>query len=286
MRNRNGKTGYELFYSDKTRNFLGHFGIFDGINDPIAEYDRAVKRIQESDQRYITAKYGNNHSQPTLRCHLLEGQWVSEDIETIYALADFGEMRASGMPAEGTFDLGIAIGAVNQAPKNRLDYIFSLMNTNAAHFRHIAIGGNPNRLIDDTIRKNAENYAPLANDEFDLCANAARVAEKNNPGTGVTVYAITGDKVCNNTVLSTICKKSLQNGILRRSSWVLAVTTPIYYSTLLEDVKLVQKELDIEIFVAGNTTAQSIIDGRKVSHYYSECLRWIWAMLNSAKAGL
>jgi hypothetical protein len=144
------------------------------------------------------------------------------------------------------------------------------------------VGAGIPRQLPEAERENAANYAPGAEDEFDLIAGAGRVIAKEHPGLLVSEFYVDDTRAGTPEVLNAVLTALRWGGKLPEDGAVAAITTQIYRrSTQLDLARIARRHGITRTDVAGNPSAPAAIAKRTNGTYHSENLRTLKAATNA-----
>lgn len=272
-------SAYEVLEIGKP--LLEHFGIaIDAVENP-EEY---LEAIQQINPRYK----GERHlSRQDLEHD--ESEWPADTKDLIMKTAESLRMVAfdeEGKPVKietpllGHYDAVIVLGAARQANLDRARYAVECQKNPdyETTFSHLVVAGSGRRL-NEAEQANTANYAPDAQDEFDLCAGAARVVAWENPGLIVGLSYTDKEKAGTPDVIATVLE-DLQKSevVVYGDAKVAAITTQIYQVSTQMDLERVAKKFGItDTYVAGNPSDPELVARRTPATYLSEVVRTLKA---------
>ena len=216
-------------------------------------------------------------------------QWPTQAVETIMVCARDMWMLKTETPMVGDFDLVIILGGARQSNLDRARYAAQAHGGLTARiWGQLVIAGSSRKLNDDE-QQNVTNYAAGAEDEFDLCAAAARIVARES-GIITSQFMVPDERAGTPAVLEAVIK--LVNAGRAYSSFPLriaAVTTQIYQLATEIDLVRVVTQLGVNasiMMASGCPSDPAVIAKRTTATYLSEVLRTLRAAALAAQAGV
>jgi hypothetical protein len=261
---------------EASNQFLQHFGV---EISPTEQPEQFLEAMAQLDPRYQGGR--------ELVRWQLEADQTEFDDETkqvILGTAESMRMLEAETPLVGHFDAVIVLGGARQANLDRARYAAEAIKAGQASTEHLVIIGS-RRKLNEAEQQNTANYAPGAQTEYDLCMGAAMTIGAEYPELVIDVQSEDDEKAGTPVVIEKVLSALNEDGSLKDSARVGAVTTQIYQASTELDLARVAKKFGVvDTYTAGNPSDPNIIAKRTPATYLSEILRTLKATVNAAQA--
>ncbi len=267
---------------------MSHFGL---ETDPIESPQEFIESIKQLDPRYQGKR---NLTRQDLEKD--EKKWPQDTKDVITKTAEAMRMVRLGpegnpqsieTPLVGNYDAVICLGAARQANLDRTRYAVQCLRdpSLAPRYRHLIVAGSDRKLIDSE-KENTFNYAPNAENEFDLCVGAAQVVASENPGMIIGLSYTDNEKAGTPDVIRDVLTALQEADVVEYGdASVAAITTQIYQVSTELDLKRVAKEFGVtNVYVAGNPSDPELVATRTTATYLSEIVRTLKAAAMAVEA--
>lgn len=251
-----------LMRSPATRIFLRAVKI---TANPFTETAEFIQACNDANQRF-------RQGQDLVRFQLEaeRGPWTDEVMDATLNLAGFLGMCRGETPLTGKYNLIISTGAARRAPYNRLCAVVQTIIDGRAEADFIVTAGSTRPLL-DAEKKVAEDYAPGAKTEYDLCFGAREVVLSRFPELEIEAVCSENPHSGNDEVIDQVMR-SFQRKLPDHPS-VAVMTTQIYVKGLHYDLARAAKRHGWSSFLSvGHCSDPEMVFKRTIATYHSECL--------------
>lgn len=259
---------------------LHYFGI---EGDPTTferpdQYDQFRLALRQLDPRYkedrVLVRY-ELEADPT--------RWPDDAVEITMDTARTYQMLEDQTPLRGMFAAAVVLGGARQSNLERTRHGATAIASGKAVVGELVGAGIPRRLP-EAEQENTANYAPGAENEFDLIAGAVRTVAKERPGLLVSEFYVDDTRAGTPEVLNAVLGALRRSGKLSTGGDVAAITTQIYRrSTQLDLARIARRHGVTRTYVAGSPSAPATVAKRTNGTYHSENLRTLKAAVNAVE---